>query len=47
MRILLTNDDGFYAPGLRALREQLLPLGDVTVKGKTKSVAVFEVRTEP
>ncbi len=23
------------------------PLGDVTVKGKTKSVAVFEVRTEP
>ena len=31
MRILLTNDDGFYAPGLRALREQLLPLGDVTI----------------
>ena len=31
MRILLTNDDGFYAPGLRALREHLLPLGDVTV----------------
>jgi 5'-nucleotidase len=31
MRILLTNDDGFYAPGLRALRQQLLPLGQVTV----------------
>ena len=31
MRILLTNDDGIYAPGLRALREQLLPLGEVTV----------------
>ncbi len=31
MRILLTNDDGIYAPGLRALREQLLPLGQVTV----------------
>ena len=31
MRILLTNDDGIYAPGLRALREQLLPLGDVVV----------------
>jgi len=31
MRILLTNDDGIYAPGLRALREELLKLGDVTV----------------
>ena len=31
MRILLTNDDGIYAPGLRALRQQLLPLGEVTV----------------
>jgi 5'-nucleotidase len=31
MRILLTNDDGIYAPGLRALRKELLPLGDVTV----------------
>ncbi|MFO0851160.1 MAG: 5'/3'-nucleotidase SurE [Gemmataceae bacterium] len=31
MRILLTNDDGIYAPGLRALRKELLPLGQVTV----------------
>lgn len=31
MRILLTNDDGIYAPGLRALRKELLKLGDVTV----------------
>ncbi|HEY1186769.1 MAG TPA: 5'/3'-nucleotidase SurE [Gemmata sp.] len=31
MRILLTNDDGFYAPGLRALRAELLKLGTVTV----------------
>ena len=31
MRILLTNDDGVYAPGLRALRGELLRLGDVTV----------------
>ena len=31
MRILLTNDDGIYAPGLRALRDVLLPLGRVTV----------------
>jgi 5'-nucleotidase len=31
MRILLTNDDGIYAPGLRALREELLKIGEVTV----------------
>src|SRR5437764_4388078 len=31
MRILLTNDDGFYAPGLNALRAELQKLGTVTV----------------
>jgi 5'-nucleotidase len=31
VRILLTNDDGIYAPGLRALRRELQKLGDVTV----------------
>ncbi len=31
MRILLTNDDGIFAPGLRALRKELQRLGDVTV----------------
>src|SRR5262245_38089040 len=31
MRILLTNDDGIYAPGLRALRHELLKLGSVVV----------------
>lgn len=31
MRILLTNDDGIYAPGLRAFRKELLQLGEVTV----------------
>lgn len=31
MRILLTNDDGVYAPGLRALRTELLKLGEVIV----------------
>src|SRR5438874_6351148 len=31
MRILLTNDDGVYAPGLRAIRKELQKLGDVTV----------------
>lgn len=31
MRILLTNDDGIYAPGLRALRHELQKLGEVLV----------------
>lgn len=31
MRILVSNDDGVEAPGLRALAEALLPLGEVTV----------------
>ena len=31
MRILLTNDDGVYAPGLRALRSELQKLGNVIV----------------
>lgn len=31
MKILLTNDDGVYAPGLRALLPELQQIGDVTV----------------
>ena len=31
MRILLSNDDGLYAPGLRILREAVLDLGEVWV----------------
>lgn len=31
MHILLTNDDGVFAPGLRALRKELARLGKVTV----------------
>lgn len=31
MRFLITNDDGFDAPGLIALYEALCPLGEVTV----------------
>ncbi|WP_146403111.1 5'/3'-nucleotidase SurE [Pseudobythopirellula maris] len=31
MRILLTNDDGIYAPGLEAMRKSLERLGEVTV----------------
>src|SRR5258708_24626652 len=31
MRILLSNDDGYFAPGLAALAEGLAPLGHITV----------------
>lgn len=31
MQILLTNDDGIYAPGLAALERELKQLGDVTI----------------
>ena len=31
MRILLTNDDGVYAPGLAAMEQQLRHLGEVVV----------------
>jgi len=31
MKLLLTNDDGIDAPGIRALADALEPLGDVTV----------------
>ena len=31
MKILLSNDDGYLAPGLAALHEALLPLGEVAV----------------
>ena len=31
MRILLSNDDGYFAPGIALLAEMLSPLGEVTV----------------
>ncbi len=49
MHILLTNDDGIFAPGLAALYRQLIRLGDVTVvapadsqSGTSHSVTFFE-----
>ncbi len=35
VQILLTNDDGVFAPGLRALRKELQRLGKVTVVAPT------------
>jgi 5'-nucleotidase len=37
MRILLTNDDGIFAPGLAALYKRLVDWGDVTVVAPTGS----------
>jgi len=37
MRILLTNDDGIFAPGLAALYRRLRDLGEVTVVAPTES----------
>ncbi|MCW5604449.1 MAG: 5'/3'-nucleotidase SurE, partial [Burkholderiales bacterium] len=31
MRILLSNDDGYFAPGITILAEALSALGEVTV----------------
>ena len=31
MKFLLTNDDGIYAPGLLALKRELVPLGEVYI----------------
>ena len=31
MRILLSNDDGYFAPGIAVLAQALAPLGTVTV----------------
>ena len=31
MRILLSNDDGYFAPGITLLEQALAPLAEVTV----------------
>jgi 5'-nucleotidase len=45
MKILLTNDDGIFAPGLAAIYKELVGLGDVTVvaPAQTKSGAGHSV----
>ena len=37
MRILLTNDDGIFAPGLAAMYKQLVKIGNVTVAAPANS----------
>jgi 5'-nucleotidase len=49
MQILLTNDDGIFAPGLAAIYKELVKIGDVTVvapagarSGTSHSVTFYE-----
>ena len=37
MEILLTNDDGIFAPGLAAVYKELVKIGDVTVAAPADS----------
>jgi len=39
MKILLTNDDGYKAPGIKILEKLLLKYGDVTVAGPFKNMS--------
>ena len=39
MKILLTNDDGYKAPGIKTLEKLLLKYGDVTVAGPFKNMS--------
>jgi 5'-nucleotidase len=49
MRILLTNDDGFEAPGIIAMAKALAPLGEVTViapdGGRSSCSSALSLRT--
>jgi len=53
MHILLTNDDGIYAPGLKALYQRIKRLGQVTVvapsdvqSGAGHAISLNEIRCE-
>ena len=43
MRIWLSNDDGYFAPGLAALAEALGQLGEVVVVAGSYGVRITEV----
>jgi len=49
MHILLTNDDGIFAPGLAAIYKKLVRLGEVSVvaPGEGKSGASHSITLEP
>ena len=39
MRILLTNDDGYFSSGIQALAEALRAVGDVTIVAPDKEAS--------
>ena len=41
MHILVTNDDGVYAPGMLALAQAFRSLGDVTVLAPDRRLVCF------
>src|SRR5262245_28272908 len=45
-RILVTNDDGYFSPGIRTLAQALVPLGEVTIVApQTEASAVGHALT--
>lgn len=45
MRILLSNDDGYFAPGLAALAQALAPLADITVVAPERDRSGASIRS--
>jgi len=45
MRILLSNDDGYFAPGLAALAKALAPLADITVVAPERDRSALPIRS--
>ena len=44
VQILLTNDDGIYAPGLAAMEQELQSLGDVCVVAPATEQVAWGIR---
>lgn len=45
VNILISNDDGVFAPGIQALAQALRPLGRVVVVARKVNVADFPVHS--
>jgi len=44
MRILLSNDDGYFSPGIAILAETLSEIGTVTVSRRSATAAALRTR---
>ena len=47
MRILLSNDDGYFAPGLSILAETLSPLAEIIVVAPERDRSGASIRARP